>query len=90
MEKQSKPRQRLGKVLKGEYGPFIALGRNDSGDEKYHYDVEITVKDKAGNVLVKQVNGFIGMYNPRKSDFLTEEQKAKLPENLQFELSIIK
>ena len=80
---------RLGSVLrkKDKNGSFIVTG-NTYGEEKYHYTVELTVKDSRGKVIAQATNPLISVQDPRKKPGLSEEQVEKIPQALMAELTL--
>lgn len=82
MEKKSKY-VKLGAVLKSKdgEGSYIALGDNKAKDEKYRFSVELIVRDAAGNVVAKQTDGFVSVFDPRKN-------RDNVPDYVLFDLSL--
>lgn len=65
----------------------IKLGQ-ESDNAKYNLSVEVIVKDGSGKVVAQQKDGFLTLKDPRQGTFLSDEQKAKIPATLQFDLLI--
>jgi len=80
---------RVGKVLKKKDGSgnFIKLGDPDA--KKYAFTVELVVKDAKGEVVAKVENPFVNIKDPRENPNLTDEQKAKIPEFILKELTVV-
>lgn len=73
---------RLGTVLNTKTGkPALKLG-NDYGDAKYHYSVEVTIRNAAGEVVAEQKDGFVNFYDPR------DNSDRNVPEAVLYEASI--
>lgn len=90
-EKTKKKSLKVGAVWASKDNPdnfYVALGAK-SDNPKYDYHVEITVKNGDGEVVAKQTDGFLSLWDPRKSQYANQEALAKVP-NLQFDLSINK
>jgi|ERR1035437_1609282 hypothetical protein len=66
----------------------IKLGQDQNTDPKYNLSVELVVKNSAGEVVAHQTDGWVTLKDPRFSDFLTDEQKAKIPKTLQFDVLV--
>lgn len=57
---------RLGQVLKGkDGGSYITLGNDRNKDPKYNYSVEVTVRNSSGEVVAKQTDGYLSVFDPR-------------------------
>lgn len=67
----------LNQNKEGKKYPSIKLGTTGK-NAQYNYTVELVVKDQNNNVVAKQVNGFINMFEPNE----------KAPENLKYDLTI--
>lgn len=90
-EQTKKKSAKIGKIWESKDKPenfYISLGEKSDKPE-YNYDVTITVKDGNGKVVAEQTNGFLSLFDPRKSQYANMDALAKVP-NLQFELSINK
>lgn len=92
MEQEQKKKQiKFGSVWESKENKdnfYIRLG-NKSDNPKYDYHVTLTVKDGDGNVVAEQTDGFVSLFDPRKSQYANQEALAKVPK-LQFELSMNK
>jgi hypothetical protein len=64
----------------------IKLGQDQNTDPKYNLTVELVVKNSAGEVVAHQTDGWLTLKDPRVSTFLTDEQKEKIPNTLQFDV----
>lgn len=67
---------------------YVALGQK-SDNPDYDFSVEVTVKDGNGKVVAQQTNGFLQLWDPRKSQYANHDALSKIP-NLQFDLTINK
>jgi hypothetical protein len=63
---------------------FMKLGQSNPKKPQYDLTVEVTVKDKDGNVVSQNTNGFLTIADPRKSQFAS----PNIPEKLQFDVLI--
>jgi hypothetical protein len=84
MEKKNKY-VRVGNVLKSKEetgGSYIALGSVKNKDPKYNTNVEVIVRDAEGKVLAKQINGFLGVFDPRSNS------DRKVPDHVLFDISL--
>lgn len=82
---------KIGKIWASKDNPdnyYLSLGEKSDKPE-YHYDVTVTVKNGNGDVVAEQTNGFLSLFDPRKSAYANHDALAKVP-NLQFELAINK
>lgn len=89
MEQGKKKYTKVGAVLKGQKGSFVVLGNTKSRNEKYNYNVEIRVTDNSGNVITEQKNGILSVFDPRKRPGISEEDSARIPESVLYELFVI-
>lgn len=79
---------KIGAVLKGEYGPFIVLGDENNQNPKYQYDVQIMVKNGAGEKVSHVKNGTLSLKDPRT--FTDRDgNPRKVNEKVLFEISIV-
>ena len=91
MEKKVNKYVKVGNVIKTKKGNFtLALGNNRAKDDKWNYSVEFTVKDAKGNVVYQQTDGFLNLFDPRKRPNASEEEVARIPETLKFEVTAIR
>lgn len=67
---------------------FLKLGQKNEKKPQYDLTVEVTVKDNNGKVVAQTTDGFLTLSDPRRSPVLDENQKAKLPQKLQFEVLV--
>lgn len=89
-QKQSKY-VKIGNVIKTKKGGFaLALGNDRAKDDKWNFSVDISVKDAKGNVVYTQSNGFLNLFDPRKRPNASEEDVARVPEALKFEVTAIR
>jgi len=79
---------KLGTVLKNKdgEGQYIALGNAKAKEDKYRFSVEVIVRDAAGKVLAQQTDGFISVFDPRRSrenvpDHVLAELSLRMPKN---------
>ena len=79
--------QKVGAVLKGAKNNYLVLGNTKAQDNKYNYNVELTVTDMDGKVIVKTKNGLVSAFNPRTSQYASQNN---IPENLIAELFVPK
>lgn len=75
-------------MKKDRSGTTIALG-NYNKNPAYQTTVEMIVRDAQGNVLAKQVGGFLQVSDPRKRPGITEEQVEKIPEWIKYEINLV-
>lgn len=81
MEQRKNKYTRIGQVLKSKDKPgqsYIVLGNKKNKDPKYNLSVEITVRNDAGEVIAKQTDGFVSVFEPREDS----------PEFVLFDLSL--
>lgn len=64
----------------------IKLGQDGNKDPKYDLTVELVVKNSLGEVVAHQTDGWLTLKDPRTSTFLSDEQKEKIPNTLQFDV----
>jgi hypothetical protein len=81
---------KIGAVLDTGKGPFIVLGNSKSTDPKYVSTVNLQVLDGNGEVLVEGTNGAVSLFDPRRRPGISEEQAAKIPDTVVYELVIVK
>ncbi len=63
---------------------FMRLGQQNPKKPQYDLSVEITVKDKDGNVVTQMKDGFLTLSDPRKSQYAS----PNIPEKLHFDVLI--
>ena len=63
---------------------FLRLGQKNPKKPQYDLTVEVTVKDKDGNVVSKLTDGYLTLADPRKSQFAS----PNIPEKLHFDVLI--
>jgi predicted MPP superfamily phosphohydrolase len=88
MSKPKKKYTKIGAVLKGQYGPFVVLGNDKAKDDKYNYDVQIMVKNAAGDKLALVKNPMLTLKDPR--EFLDKDGNPRqVNDKVMYELSIV-
>jgi hypothetical protein len=88
MEQQKRKFSKVGTVWEKKDGSgfFIKLGNENKKNDKYDIHVELVVKDKEGNILATQKDGFLTLSDPRQSQF-ANEGLSKVP-GLKFEILV--
>lgn len=82
---------KIGAVWASKENPdnfYVALGQK-SDNPDYDLSVTVTVKNGHGDIVAEQTDGFLSLFDPRKSKYANEEALAKVP-RLQFEVAINK
>lgn len=75
---------RVGQVLKGkDGGSYITLGNDRNKDPKYNYSVELTVRNSAGEVVAKQTDGYLSVFDPRDG-----QNADNVPDFVLFDISM--
>lgn len=77
---------KIGAVLNMGKGPFVVLGNEKEKNEAYRYNVEVRVTNLKGEKVAYSKNGTLSLFDPRKRKGITEEQAAKVPAVVQWEL----
>ena len=80
---------KVGKVVrkKDKTGSFIALG--DSNSRKFPFDVDIRIRNAAGEEVFVGTNVILNVQDPRNNPNLSEEQKKKIPDFILNELYVV-
>lgn len=75
---------RVGQVLKGkDGGSYITLGNDRNKDPQYNFSVEVTVRDSSGEVVAKQTDGYLNVFDPRSRD-----NAGNVPDFVLFDISM--
>lgn len=77
---------KVGTIMNGKFGNFVALGNSKANNEKYRFTTELVVTDSSGKVLGKTTNGLLMVQDPRTRPGITEDQLDKIPDNVFREL----
>jgi len=89
MEEKKSKFKKVGAVLKGNKGSFIVLGNSKAKNEKYNYNVTLTLTDSKGELLAEQTNGLLSVFDPRKRPGITDEERERIPESVLMELFVV-
>lgn len=81
---------KLGSVMQNDKGHYVVLGDSRNKNPQYNFTVEYRVLNNEGQVVAEGANGFLSLFDPRKRPGITEEQAARIPESVVYELFQIK